>query len=97
LVHLFNNTRRVAQKLCTAYKLCPGIFLPVDYAEYSRIIKTILREFTGLIEDVGIDEAFLDISHSERLPEEIAYEIKKRIRNETGFQRTPHNSRSDNL
>jgi DNA polymerase-4 len=87
--------------LRTAYKLCSeAIFMPVDYAEYSRvsaIIKTTLKEFTELVEDVGIDEAFLDISHSERPPAEIAYEIKKRIRNETGFQRTPHNSRSDNL
>ena len=55
-----------AMPLRTAYKLCPNaIFLPVDYEEYSRIskkFKGVLGEFTPVIEDVGIDEAFLDIS-----------------------------------
>src|SRR4030043_888925 len=53
-----------AMPLRTAYKLCPNAtFLPVDYEEYSRIskkFKVVLREFTPMIEDVGIDEAFLD-------------------------------------
>jgi DNA polymerase-4 len=78
-----------AMPLRTAYKHCPdAIFLPVDYAEYSRvsaIIKSILREFTDLLEDVGIDEAFLDISHINKSPEEIGHEIKERIRNKTGL------------
>ncbi len=78
-----------AMPLRTAYKLCPhAVFLPVDYGEYSRVsgrVKGILTEFSGEIEDVGIDEAFLDISQSDRAPEEIAKEIKKRIREETGL------------
>src|SRR5512135_1719373 len=61
-----------AMPLRTAYKLCPqAVFLPVDYKEYSRvseIIKNGLREITQLIEDVGIDEAFLDISETEGSP-----------------------------
>jgi DNA polymerase-4 len=76
-----------AMPLRTAYKLCPeAIFLPVDYEEYARIsgiIKEILGEFTPLMEDVGIDEAFLDISDIPKPPEEIAREIKKAIRNKT--------------
>ncbi|MFN3481202.1 MAG: DNA polymerase IV, partial [Thermodesulfovibrionales bacterium] len=55
-----------AMPLRTAYKLCPeAVFLPVDYEEYTKVsekIKDILREFSPIIEDVGIDEAFLDIS-----------------------------------
>src|SRR5512141_94167 len=55
-----------AMPLRSAYKLCPhAVFLPVDYHEYSRvshIIKDILGEFSPLMEDVGIDEAFLDIT-----------------------------------
>src|SRR5512139_4181195 len=55
-----------AMPLRTAYRLCPeAVFLPVDYDEYSRVsgkIKDILRGFSSIIEDVGIDEAFLDIS-----------------------------------
>ena len=78
-----------ALPLRTAYKLCPeAVFLPVDYEEYSRvseIIKDILREISTIMEDVGIDEAFLDISDDPRPPEEIAQEIKERIKIKTGL------------
>lgn len=78
-----------AMPLRTAYKLCPdAVFLPVDYEEYSRvsqIVKGILSEFSPTIEDVGIDEAFLDISESGVTNEEIVYKIKKRIADETGL------------
>jgi len=78
-----------AMPLRTAYKLCPAaIFLPVDYEEYSRVseeVKAILREFSPIMEDVGIDEAFLDLSSIDRPSEEIAREIKKRIKDETGL------------
>ena len=78
-----------AMPLRTAYKLCPqAVFLPVDYREYSRvseIIKHILREFSPLMEDVGIDEAFLDISEIDLPAGEIASEIKKRIGEGTGL------------
>ena len=78
-----------AMPLRTAYKLCPdAIFLPVDYEEYQRAsekVKNILREFTTVIEDMGIDEAFLDISEINKPLEEIAREIKKRIKEETGL------------
>jgi DNA polymerase-4 len=78
-----------AMPLRTAHKLCPhAVFLPVDYEEYARvsgIIKNILREISPIMEDVGIDEAFLDLSGSETPPEEISREIKKRIFSETGI------------
>jgi DNA polymerase-4 len=78
-----------AMPLRTAHKLCPdAIFLPVDYEEYSRVseeVKAILSAFSPIMEDVGIDEAFLDISSIDRPSEEIAKEIKKRIKEETGL------------
>jgi DNA polymerase-4 len=78
-----------AMPLRTAHKLCPdAVFLPVDYREYSRvskIVKNILKEISPIMEDVGIDEAFLDISQTEKLSEEITREIKKRIKDETGL------------
>ena len=78
-----------AMPLRTAYKLCPhATFLPVDYSEYSRIskiIKDILREFSPVMQDVGIDEAFLDIPQTGKPAEEIVKGIKKRIREETGL------------
>ena len=78
-----------AMPLRTAYKLCPkAIFLPVDYEEYSRVsnkVKAILEEFSPTMEDVGIDEAFLDVSSTDKPSEEIAKEIKKRIKDATGL------------
>jgi DNA polymerase IV len=78
-----------AMPLRTAYKLCPqATFLPVDYREYSRvsaIIKDVLREVSPVMEDVGIDEAFLDITDIDKTSEEIASEIKKRIGEQTGL------------
>jgi len=78
-----------AMPLRRAYRLCPeAIFLPVDYEEYKKVsekIKDILRSFTPLVEDVGIDEAFLDITDVDMESEEIAKRIKERIRKETGL------------
>ncbi len=78
---------RSAMPLRTAYRLCPAcVFLPVDYREYLRVsrkVKKILATFTSVIEDVGIDEAFLDISDIDELPEQVAKEIKSRINKET--------------
>jgi len=75
--------------LRTAYKLCPhAVFLPVDFEAYTRAsekIKKILREFSPVMEDVGIDEAFLDISPIGEPPEEVGVEIKRRIKGETGL------------
>ena len=72
-----------AMPLRTAYSLCPdAVFLPVDYHEYvrvSKILKDILRTFTPLVEDVGIDEAFLDVTGLDAGPEDIAAQIKKKI------------------
>lgn len=78
-----------AMPLRTAYKLCPhAVFLPVDYREYARVsgkIKDILKKFCPLMQDVGIDEAFLDISQIDKPPEEIAKEIKTAIKQVTGL------------
>ncbi|MCF6150649.1 MAG: DNA polymerase IV [Candidatus Kuenenia sp.] len=78
-----------AMPLRTAYKLCPhAVFLPVDYQEYSRvskIVKRILRKIGPIMEDVGIDEAFLDISQIKKPEEEIAREIKEEIKKQAGL------------
>lgn len=78
-----------AMPLRRAYQLCPqAVFLPVDYDEYVKVsgkIKTILLSFTPLAEDVGIDEAFLDITDIDMESEEIVKRIKERIREETGL------------
>lgn len=72
-----------AMPLRTAYRLCPeAVFLPVDFETYEREsarIKGILREITPQMEDVGIDEAFLDISELPEASETIARTIQARI------------------
>jgi len=78
-----------AMPLRKAYRLCPGaIFLPVDYDEYVRVsekIKDIFRSLTPLIEDVGIDEAFLDITDVDMESEETAKRIKEMIKEKLGL------------
>lgn len=78
-----------ALPLRTAYRLCPeAVFLPVDYGEYACVaaeIKAILRQFSPILEDVGIDEAYLDLSRLPDPPQGIARAIKQRIRAATGL------------
>jgi DNA polymerase-4 len=80
---------RSAMPLRTALRLCPhAVFLAVDYEEYSRVsavIKGLLSKFSPIIEDAGIDEAYLDISESELPSEAVASAIKQEIRQATGL------------
>ena len=80
---------RSAMPLRTAAALCPGaIFVPVDghhYQEVSRQVMSILRRFTPALEQVSIDEAFLDVAGSEALygpAESIAQAIRSAVRDE---------------
>ncbi|HBG28908.1 MAG: hypothetical protein A2Y10_16625 [Planctomycetes bacterium GWF2_41_51] len=75
-----------------ALKLCPNaILLPVRmgrYAELSRQIIKIFNDYTPQVEQISLDEAFLDVSGSITLfgsAEKIGQEIKTRIKNETGL------------
>jgi len=81
-----------AMPMFKAKEKCPqGIFLPVKMARYKEVSKKImdiLKDFTPLVEQVSIDEAYLDITGIEVLlgsPEEIARHIKARIGKETGL------------
>jgi DNA polymerase-4 len=81
-----------AMPLRTALQLCPnGIFLPVDGAKYQRVsreVMTVLRRFTPAVEQVSIDEAFLDVAGSEALfgpAPEIARRIKAEVVSATGL------------
>jgi len=81
-----------AMPLRTALHLCPnGIFLPVDGAKYQRVsreVMAVLRRFTPAVEQVSIDEAFLDVAGSEALfgpAPEIARRIKAEVVSATGL------------
>jgi DNA polymerase-4 len=75
-----------------AVKLCPdGVFLRPRmerYVELSREIRTIMERFTPVIEPLSIDEAFLDVTGSQRLfgtPPAIGLAIKRAIKGEVGL------------
>ncbi len=81
-----------AQPIAQALKLCPhGIFLPVRMARYKELsdkIFEIFHRFSPLVEPLSIDEAFLDITGTERLlgnPVTVAKKLKKKILTETGL------------
>jgi DNA polymerase-4 len=81
-----------AMPIYEAKTRCPeGTFLPVRkrrYAEFSRKVLDILRGFSPLVEQVSIDEAYLDITGTEALfgaPDEVARRIKETIRENIGL------------
>lgn len=77
-----------AMPLFEARRLCPhGVYLPVRphrYAEISGKIMAIFRETSPLVEQLSIDEAFLDLTGMERLggAETIAHQVQDRIQEE---------------
>ncbi len=81
-----------AMPLRTAYRLCPdATFLPVDipaYRKASESFMAILREYTPFVEPWGLDEAFLDVTHSLRSARTIGGEIKCRIKMELNLVAT---------
>ncbi|MFO7731958.1 MAG: DNA polymerase IV [Spirochaetia bacterium] len=83
---------RSAMPISEAYRRCPhGNFLPgrmSRYQEVSRGIMSMFEEFTPEIQQISVDEAFLNMTGTERLfgtPEEAAALIKKRVTQNTGL------------
>ncbi len=83
---------RSAMPMSQALRLCPQAVVRhghhKEYAAYSKKVMGILAEYTPLVEQLSIDEAFLDVTGCERLfgpAEELAYRIQERVRRETGL------------
>ncbi len=83
---------RSAMPIFMAKKLCPkGCFVPVRMSRYKEVslqIMTVLREFSPLIEQISVDEAFLDASDLvEKFgpPEEVAQSIKQAVYGVSGL------------
>ncbi|MEZ7898021.1 MAG: DNA polymerase IV [Flaviflexus sp.] len=80
-----NSAMPVAQ----AKRLCPDlIMIPVRHGIYSTVsrrVMEILGSFTPLLEQVSVDEAFLDVSGDRKhTPVQIAKEIRRTIREKEG-------------
>jgi DNA polymerase IV len=71
-----------------ARRLCPeAVFLPPDFEHYrarSREVHAVLRAHVELVESVGLDEAYLDLSALDR-PRSAARRVKEAVRAETGL------------
>jgi DNA polymerase-4 len=82
---------RSAMPMTRARLLCPqAIVIPPDhslYHEVSRSVIGLLQEVTPLVEQVSVDEAFLDVSGARRRlgpPTVIGAELRRRIQAEHG-------------
>ncbi len=82
-----------AMPMFKALKACPNavVIKPSmeKYASISKEIRTMMRELTPLVEPLSLDEAFLDLSGTERLhkapPAELMARLVKRIDDELGI------------
>jgi DNA polymerase-4 len=69
-----------------ALRLSPGLIIVSGhhrhYSEVSRLVMERLHDVTGLVEQISIDEAFLDISDIQEDPQRVAHGLQARIRDE---------------
>jgi DNA polymerase-4 len=80
------NGVRSAMPMSKAIRLSPGLIIVSSrhhlYGEVSHQVMAILHEQTPLVEQISIDEAFLDISEIRDEPERLARGLQARIRDE---------------
>ena len=83
---------KTAETIWEAKRKCPELKIVRphhdEYRKYSELAREIYYEYTNQVEPYGLDECWLDVTASENLfgsGEEIANEIKKRIRDELGL------------
>jgi len=81
-----------AMPLRTAYQRCPqAVFVdghPERYREYSHKVYEVLCEFSPVVEMASIDEAYLDMTGTERLlgpPLRAAHRLHQRMKEQTGL------------
>ena len=83
---------KTGEPVGSALRKCPDLFLAKPdfrlYEQNSRAFIAICKEYAPVVEQVSIDECFLDMSGTERIysdPYEIALTIKNAIRDRLGF------------
>ncbi len=81
-----------AMPLRTAYKMCPqAVFVdghPERYRDYSHKVYEVLCSFSPVVEMASIDEAYLDMTGSERLhgpPLRAAHNLHGKMKSATGL------------
>lgn len=72
-----------------ALRLCPELILISnnfsDYSEKSHQVMEILHQLSGLVEQVSVDEAFVDVTDLPQPVEQIALELQARVKEQTGL------------
>lgn len=84
---------KTAETIYQAKKKCPAlILLPPHhdlYAHYSRLVNDIYAQYTDLVEPFGIDESWLDVTHTLHLfggdAKALADSIRERVKHELGL------------
>lgn len=80
---------RSAMPTAEALRILPDLLLVRSgyhkYSEYSDKVMAILRDTTPIVEQVSIDEAFLDVSDMPQPISSIALDLQKRVYEETGL------------
>lgn len=80
---------RSAMPTRAALDRCPDLILVRSgfrhYSEYSQKVIKILRDTTPIVEQVSVDEAFLDVSDMPQPIRSIALDLQKRVLMETGL------------
>ena len=81
-----------AMPISQAYRRCPqGVYLPVRmdrYLEVSRQVMDVLGRYTPHLQQISVDEAFLDLTGTERLlgkPRDVGQALKDEVRTTTGL------------
>jgi DNA polymerase-4 len=77
---------RSAMPTSRALRLCPNLIIVSPhhrlYGDFSRQVMERLGQLTPLLEQISIDEAFLDLSDLSDPPEHLARDLQTRIRDE---------------
>lgn len=83
---------KTGEAIWEAKQKCPGLVLVranfSKYLQFSRMARHIYADYTNLIEPFGIDEAWLDVTGTEKLfgtGPEIADTIRQRLQDELGL------------
>ena len=80
---------RSAMPMSRALRMCPGMLVIShhfgDYGELSKKVMQRLDDLSPLVEQISIDEAFLDVSDLHEAPELIARRLQKRVNDELGL------------
>lgn len=80
---------KTGEAIWQARQKCPELIVLAPhfdrYMRFSRMCRRIYSDYTDHIENFGLDEAWLDVSANDASGEEIAHEIRERIKAELGI------------